>query len=179
MTTTLSFTIVFAAIMFFVAVVNWLNYRRKMSEVFELKAFLEQAEKEKKLLKEEITRIARVGGIGESSVMALIGEISRVENNLYHMQKMTDSGQMQEVPGRKQISKAIDRMKATLQAEDYTIVPLLGTDYHEGMQAIVAFVEDENVPLGSSVIISVQKPQVNRSGRMIQAPTVTVGQNIQ
>lgn len=177
MTTTLSFTIVFAAIMFFVAVVNWLNYRRKMSEVFELKAFLEQAEKEKKLLKEEITRITRVGGIGESSVMALIGEISRVENNLYHMQKMTDSGQMQEVPGRKQISKAIDRMKATLQAEDYTIVPLLGTDYHEGMQAIVAFVEDENVPLGSSVIISVQKPQVNRSGRMIQAPTVTVGQN--
>lgn len=177
MTTTLSFTIVFAAIMFFVAVVNWLNYRRKMSEVFELKAFLEQAEKEKKLLKEEITRIARVGGIGESSVMALIGEISRVENNLHHMQKMTDSGQMQEVPGRKQISKAIDRMKATLQAEDYTIVPLLGTDYHEGMQAIVAFVEDENVPLGSSVIISVQKPQVNRSGRMIQAPTVTVGQN--
>ena len=177
MTTTLSFTIVFAAIMFFVAVVNWLNYRRKMSEVFELKAFLEQAEKEKKLLKEEITRIARVGGIGESSVMALIGEISRVENNLYHMQKMTDSGQMQEVPGRKQISKAIDRMKATLQAEDYTIVPLLGTDYHEGMQAIVAFVEDENVPLGSSVIISVQKPQVNRSGRMIQAPSVTVGEN--
>lgn len=177
MTTTLSFTIVFAAIMFFVAVVNWLNYRRTMSEVFELKAFLEQAEKEKKRLKEENTRITRVGGIGESSVMALIGEISRVENNLYHMQKMTDSGQMQEVPGRKQISKAIDRMKATLQAEDYTIVPLLGTDYHEGMQAIVAFVEDENVPLGSSVIISVQKPQVNRSGRMIQAPTVTVGQN--
>lgn len=177
MTTTLSFTIVFAAIMFFVAVVNWLNYRRTMSEVFELKAFLEQAEKEKMLLKEEITRITRVGGIGESSVMALIGEISRVENNLYHMQKMTDSGQMQEVPGRKQISKAIDRMKATLQAEDYTIVPLLGTDYHEGMQAIVAFVEDENVPPGRSVIISVQKPQVNRSGRMIQAPTVTVGQN--
>jgi hypothetical protein len=177
MTTTLSFTIVFATIMFFVAVVNWLNYRRKISEVFDLKTILEQAEKEKKLLKEEITRITRVGGIGESSVMALIGEISRVENNLYHMQKMTDSGQMQEVPGRKQISKAIDRMKATLQAEDYTIVPLLGTDYHEGMQAIVAFVEDENVPLGSSVIISVQKPQVNRSGRMIQAPTVTVGQN--
>ena len=179
MTTTLSFTIVFAAIMFFVAVVNWLNYRRKMSEVFELKAFLEQAEKEKKLLKEEITRIARVGGIGESSVMALIGEISRVENNLYHMQKMTDSGQMQEVPGRKQIVKALDRMKVTLQAEDYTIVPLLGETYREGMHAIVVFVEDENVPPGSSIITSVQKPQVNRGGRMIQAATITVGQNIQ
>ena len=68
-------------------------------------------------------------------------------------------------------------MKATLQAEDYTIVHLLGTDYREGMQAIVVFVEDENVAPGSSVIISVQKPQVNRAGKMIQAPTVTVGQN--
>ena len=177
MTTTLSFTIVFATIMFFVAVVNWLNYRRKISEVFELKTILEQAEKEKKLLKEEITRITRVGGICESSVMALIGEISRVENNLYHIQKMIESGQMKEVPGRKQISKAIERMKATLQAEDYTIVHLLGADYREGMQAIVVFVEDENVAPGSSVIISVQKPQVNRAGKMIQAPTVTVGQN--
>jgi hypothetical protein len=170
MTTTLSFTIVFAAIMFFVAVVNWLNYRRKMSEVFELKAFLEQAEKEKKLLKEEITRIKIVGGIGESSVMSLIGEISRIDNNLYHMQ---------EVPGRKQIVKALDRMKVTLQAEDYTIVPLLGDTYREGMHAIVVFVEDENVPPGSSIITSVQKPQVNRGGRMIQAATITVGQNIQ
>jgi hypothetical protein len=170
MTTTLSFTIVFAAIMFFVAVVNWLNYRRKMSEVFELKAFLEQAEKEKKLLKEEITRIKIVGGIGESSVMSLIGEISRIDNNLYHMQ---------EVPGRKQIVKALDRMKVTLQAEDYTIVPLLGETYREGMHAIVVFVEDENVPPGSSIITSVQKPQVNRGGRMIQAATITVGQNIQ
>jgi len=170
MTTTLSFTIVFAAIMFFVAVVNWLNYRRTMSEVFELKAFLEQAEKEKKLLKEEITRIKIVGGIGESSVMSLIGEISRIDNNLYHMQ---------EVPGRKQIVKALDRMKVTLQAEDYTIVPLLGETYREGMHAIVVFVEDENVPPGSSIITSVQKPQVNRGGRMIQAATITVGQNIQ
>ena len=90
MTTSLLFTTVFAAIMFFVAVVNWVNFRRKLSEVFEMKAILEQAEKEKKLLKEEITRITRVGGIGDSSVMSLIGEISRIENNLYHMQKMIE-----------------------------------------------------------------------------------------
>ena len=170
MTTELLFTVIFATIMFFVAIVNWLNYRRKVSEVFELKAFLEQAEREKKLLKEEITRIQRVGGIGESSVMSLIGEISRIDNNLYHMQ---------EVPGRKQIIKALDRMKATLQAEDYAIVPLLGETYREGMHAIVVFVEDENVAPGSSIITSVQKPQVNRGGRMIQAATITVGQNIQ
>ena len=179
MTTSLLFTIFFAAIMFFVAVVNWVNYRRKLSEVFEMKAILEQAEKEKKLLKEEITRITRVGGIGDSSVMSLIGEISRIENNLYHMQKMIEREQIQDVPGRKQISKAIDRMKATLRAEDYDIVPLLGTDYCEGMHALVVFVEDENVSLGSSIITSVQKPQVNRGGRMIQAASITVGQNIQ
>ena len=179
MTTSLLFTIVFAAIMFFVAVVNWVNYRRKLSEVFEMKAILEQAEKEKKLLKEEITRITRVGGIGDSSVMSLIGEISRIENNLYHMKKMIDRDQIKEVPGYKQISKAIDRMKITLQAEDYAIVPLLGETYREGMHAIVVFVEDENVSPCSSIITSVQKPQVNRGGRMIQAASITVGQNIQ
>ena len=177
MTTELLFTFVFATIMLFVAVLNWLNYRRKLSECFELKVFLEQAEKEKKLLKEEITRITRVGGICESSVMSLIGEISRIENNLYHMQKMIEREQIQDVSDRKQILKAIDRMKATLQAEDYTIVPLLGTEYREGMRAIAVFVEDENVSPSSSIIISVQKAQVNRAGKMIQAPTVTVGQN--
>ena len=177
MITAFCFSIVFAVLMLVIAVVNWVNYRRKLSEVFELKTILEQAEKEKKLLKEEITRIMRVGGLSESSVMSLIGEISRIENNLYHMQEMIDRGQMQEVLGRKQISKSIDRMKATLRAEDYTIVSLLGTTYREGMQAIAVFVEDENVSPGSSVIISVQKPQVNRAGKMIQAPTVTVGQN--
>lgn len=177
MTTELLFTIVFAALMLIVAVVNWLNYRSKISEVFELKTILEQAEREKKLLKEEITRITRVGGIGESSVMSVIGEISRIENNLYHMKKMIDRDQIKEVPGYKQISKAIDRMKITLQAEDYTIVPLLGTVYREGMQAIAVFVEDESLSPGSSIIISVQKPQVNRAGKMIQAPSVTVGEN--
>ena len=93
------------------------------------------------------------------------------------MKKMIERDQIQDVPGRKQISKAIDRMKATLQAEDYTIVPLLGTVYREGMQAIAVFVEDESLSPGSSIIISVQKPQVNRAGKMIQAPSVTVGEN--
>ena len=177
MNTILTFAIVFAALMLVFAAVNWLNYRRKFSECFELKAILEQAEKEKQFLKEEVTRITKVGGISESSVMSLIGDISRIENNLYYMQKMVEREQIQEVPGRKQILKAIDRMKATLRAEDYTIVSLLGTTYRDGMQAIAVFVEDENVSPGSSVIISVQKPQVNRAGKMIQAPSVTVGQN--
>jgi hypothetical protein len=47
------------------------------------------------------------------------------------------------------------------------------------MQAIAVFVEDENVSPGCSIITSVQKPQVNRGGRMVQAASITVGQNIQ
>jgi hypothetical protein len=85
---------------------------------------------------------------------------------------------MEDVPGRKQISKALDRMKVALQAEDYTIVPLLGMSYREGMQLSAVFVPDERLPQGESVITSVQKPQINRAGRMIQAANVTVAQNI-
>ena len=85
---------------------------------------------------------------------------------------------MQDVPGRKQISKALDRMKITLQAEDYTIIPLLGTPYREGMQVSAVFVPDERLPQNESVITSVQKPQINRAGKMIQAASVTVAQNI-
>ena len=92
-----------------------------------------------------------------------------MENNLYHMQ---------EVPGRKQLVKALDRMKISLQAEDYTVVSLLGTAYKEGMQVNAVFVPNDGLPPGCAVITSVQKPQVNRAGRMIQAASVTVSQNV-
>ena len=131
---------------------------------------LNEAEKEKALLQEEISHAKKEGGVGESTILALIGEMSRMDNNLYHMQ---------DVPGRKQIVKALERMKVSLQAEDYTIVPLLGTAYKEGMQVNAVFVSDDGLQPGYSVITSVQKPQVNRAGRMIQAASVTVAQNIQ
>ena len=131
---------------------------------------LNEAEKEKALLQEEISHAKKEGGVGESTILALTGEMSRIDNNLYHMQ---------DVPGRKQIVKALERMKVSLQAEDYTIVPLLGTAYKEGMQVNAVFVSDDGLQPGYSVITSVQKPQVNRAGRMIQAASVTVAQNIQ
>ena len=165
----LTFAIVFATLMLVVAVMSKLSNHRLLGELNDLKSRLEESEKEKKLLKEEITRITRVGGISESTVFSLISEIARIDNNLYHME---------DVPGRKQISKALDRMKVALQAEDYTIVPLLGMSYREGMQLSAVFVPDERLPQGESVITSVQKPQINRAGRMIQAANVTVAQNI-
>lgn len=165
---TLLLTVVNITLLLVIAVL----YRRDgrlNSELDVMKAKLMEIEKGKEHLQENRSCATTLGGISENSVLSLIGEIARIDNNLYHMQ---------DVPGRKQISKALERMKVTLQAEDYTMVPLLGTAYREGMQASVGFASDESLPVGSSIITSVQKPQVNRAGRMIQAASVTVGQNI-
>lgn len=163
-----AFTIIFATIMLWIAVRCKRDNRRLLGELKHLKASLVEAENEKKLLEERMTHVADAGGIGESTVLAIAGEIARMENNIYRME---------DVPGRKQVSKSLDRIKVALQAEGYAVVPLLGTSYKEGMQLSAVFVLDENLPLGSSIITSVQKPQVNRNGKMIQAASVTVGQN--
>ena len=170
MTSTVLFTIVFATLMLVVAVINWLNCRRLKGDVADLKAKLEKAAEEKELLKAEVSQSAQQGGVGEATVLSIAGEIARMENNLHYMG---------DVPGRKQLMKALERMKGDIQAADYTIVPLLGQPYVEGMNARAIFVSDESLAVGASVIQSVQKPQVNYKGKMIQAAYITVGQNIQ
>lgn len=110
------------------------------------------------------------GGASERTVLALAGEISRIENNLTYMD---------DVPGRKQLHKCIERMKTYLQTENYDIVPLIGSKYNEGMMASAVFVHDERIPKGEAKIISVQLPQVNYCGKMIQSAKITVGENIE
>lgn len=168
MTTVLVITIILAAIMTVAAVVSKRNCHHLIHEMNGMKAQLNEYELENRLLRDTVTRITKEGGISEASVLSIISEISRIDNNLYRMD---------DVPGRKQIKKALERIKSKLQAEDYTIVPLIGTPYKPGMQVTAVFMPDENLQQGESVIISVQKPQVNRAGRMIQAASVTVGQN--
>lgn len=158
-----------AAAMTVVTYLNRRNLIRHRVDLTVLQEKLNEAEKEKALLQEEISHAKKTGGVGESTVLALIGEMARMDNNLYHMQ---------DVPGRKQVVKALDRMKVYLQAEGYTIVSLLGTAYKEGMQVNAVFVSDDGLPVGSSVITSVQRPQVNKAGKMIQAASVTVAQNV-
>lgn len=165
----LPFTTICAVILMVVAILNWYRCHKLSRDLESANANLKKAEKEVLRLQDELSRLKSREGIGESSVLSLIGDISRIENNLYHMQ---------DVPGRKQVAKAIDRMKVTLQAEDYTIVRLLGTEYKEGMQVTAVFIADEGLPEGTSVITSVQKPQINHAGRMIQAASVTVVQNV-
>lgn len=165
----LTFTIVFAAVMMIVAVMNLHKCRQLHSELDDSKTKLIEAGMEIDLLKEQVFILTHRGGVSETTVLALAGDMARIDNNLYHME---------DVPGRKQVSKALERMKVALQAEGYVIVPLLGVPYREGMQVSAVFVPDENLSMGSSIITSVQKPQVNRDGKMIQAASVTVGQNL-
>lgn len=162
------FTVIFAAIMLMAAIRNKRNSYRLFGELERMKASVAKAENEKQILNERLAQVINIGGIGESTVLSIAGEIARMENNLYRME---------DVPGRKQVSRSLDRIKVALQAEGYAVVPLLGTPYKEGMQMSAVFVLDENLPSGSSIITSVQKPQVNRNGKMIQAASVTVGQN--
>ena len=166
----LTFTIVFATLMLAVAVMNKVSNHRLLGELDDLKSRLKESQKEKKLLREENMNITKKGGVSEETVLSIAGEIARMENNLHHME---------EVPGRKQVMKALERMKGAFQAEDYTIVPLLGHPYVDGMNAKAVFVPDESLEEGATVIQSVQKPQVNYRGKMIQAASITVGQNIQ
>ena len=166
----LTFTIAFATLMLAVAVMNKLNNHRLTGELDDLKSRLKKSEKEKQLLREEIMYITKKGGVSEKTVLSIAGEMARMENNLHHME---------EVPGRKQVMKALERMKGAFQAEDYTIVSLLGHPYVEGMNVKAVFVPDDSLEEGASVIQSVQKPQVNYRGKMIQAASITVGQNIQ
>ena len=161
--------IIFAIIFLVIALKNKFSNRRLLDENERLKVQLTEAESEKEVLADKIAKTTNEGGIGESTVLAIAGEIARMENNLYRME---------EVPGRKQVLKALDRLKVTLQAEGYAVIPLLGMPYREGMQMTAVFVLDESLPSGSAIITSVQKPQVNHNGKMIQAACVTVGQNI-
>ena len=152
-----------------VAVTYKLSCYRMSSKINDLQSSLQEAEMEKERLNAELAHASLRVGIGHESVMALAGEITRMENNLNYMGS---------VLGSKQLQRCVERMKMALKAEDYTIVPLLGFPYEEGMNVKAVFVTDVNLPKGRSIIISVQKPQVNRGGKMIQAAHVTVGQNI-
>ena len=164
LTTSLLSVLMAAAAMTAAVKLRWSRAKAK-----NLETLLKEAEKEKSSLEQQLLQSQKKDGLSEKTVLTIAGDIARIENNLEHMQ---------DVPGRKQIAKAIERIKAYLKAEDYVIEPLLGKPYTEGMLMTATFLQDDSIPYGTSVITSVQKPQVNHAGRMIQAAIVTVKQNI-
>lgn len=162
--------LIFATLMTIVAAVGWSRCRKLAFDLKQVKHDLDLTINEKENLIKAQTGTKAQGGASERTVLALAGEISRIENNLTYMD---------DVPGRKQLHKCIERMKTYLQTENYDIVPLIGSKYNEGMMASAVFVHDERIPKGEAKIISVQLPQVNYCGKMIQSAKITVGENIE
>lgn len=162
--------LILATLMTIVAAVGWSRCRKLAFDLKQVKHDLDLTINEKENLIKAQTGTKAQGGASERTVLALAGEISRIENNLTYMN---------DVPGRKQLHKCIERMKTYLQTENYDIVPLIGSKYNEGMMASAVFVHDERIPKGEAKIISVQLPQVNYCGKMIQSAKITVGENIE
>lgn len=162
--------LILATLMTIVAAVGWSRCRKLAFDLKQVKHDLDITINEKENLIKAQTGTKAQGGASERTVLALAGEISRIENNLTYMD---------DVPGRKQLHKCIERMKTYLQTENYDIVPLIGSKYNEGMMASAVFVHDERIPKGEAKIISVQLPQVNYCGKMIQSAKITVGENIE
>lgn len=162
--------LILATLMTIVAAVGWSRCRKPAFDLKQVKHDLDLTINEKENLIKAQTGTKAQGGASERTVLALAGEISRIENNLTYMD---------DVPGRKQLHKCIERMKTYLQTENYDIVPLIGSKYNEGMMASAVFVHDERIPKGEAKIISVQLPQVNYCGKMIQSAKITVGENIE
>ena len=162
--------LILATLMTIVAAVGWSRCRKLAFDLKQVKHDLDLTINEKENLIKAQTGTKAQGGASERTVLALAGEISRIENNLTYMD---------DVPGRKQLHKCIERMKTYLQTENYDIVPLIGSKYNEGMMASAVFVHDERIPKGEAKIISVQLPQVNYCGKMIQSAKITVGENIE
>jgi predicted nuclease with TOPRIM domain len=162
--------LILATVMTIVAAVGWSRCRKLAFDLKQVKHDLDLTINEKENLIKAQTGTKAQGGASERTVLALAGEISRIENNLTYMD---------DVPGRKQLHKCIERMKTYLQTENYDIVPLIGSKYNEGMMASAVFVHDERIPKGEAKIISVQLPQVNYCGKMIQSAKITVGENIE
>ena len=162
--------LILATLMTIAAAVGWSRCRKLTFDLKQVKHDLDLTINEKENLIKAQTGTKAQGGASERTVLALAGEISRIENNLTYMD---------DVPGRKQLHKCIERMKTYLQTENYDIVPLIGSKYNEGMMASAVFVHDERIPKGEAKIISVQLPQVNYCGKMIQSAKITVGENIE
>lgn len=162
--------LILATLMTIVAAVGWSRCRKLAFDLKQVKHDLDLTINEKENLIKAQTGTKAQGGASERTVLALAGEISRIENNLTYMD---------DVPGRKQLHKCIERMKTYLQTENYDIVTLIGSKYNEGMMASAVFVHDERIPKGEAKIISVQLPQVNYCGKMIQSAKITVGENIE
>lgn len=116
-------------------------------------------------LKDKGTR----NGITDLATLKIAKEIVRIENNLFRMSK--------ETPQYRALDRSLCSLKTILKSQGYEIAELLGKSYSSEMESTVVFIQDKTLPLGVSVIISVQSPQIVYCGKVIQPGHITVAQN--
>ena len=125
---------------------------------------------EKQMTSQPIATESKSSEPDHSLALKVADEIIRIETNLSKM----DSS----VKGYKQLSKAVERIRANFMANGYEIVEMLNKPYNEGMKVTANFVSDESLADGEQKITGITKPQINYNGKMIQSAQITVSQNI-
>ena len=125
---------------------------------------------EKQMTSQPIVTESKSSEPDHSLALKVADEIIRIETNL---SKMDPS-----VKGYKQLSKAVERIRANFMANGYEIVDMLNKPYNEGMKVTANFVSDESLADGEQKITGITKPQINYNGKMIQSAQITVSQNI-
>lgn len=125
---------------------------------------------EKQMTSQPIVTESKSSEPDHSLALKVADEIIRIETNL---SKMDPS-----VKGYKQLSKAVERIRANFMANGYEIVEMLNKPYNEGMKVTANFVSDESLADGEQKITGITKPQINYNGKMIQSAQITVSQNI-
>lgn len=127
---------------------------------------LKQAEQELSALRFRLKEMGSRNGITDMATLKLTTEIVRIENNLSRMSKSSSH--------YKPLSESVGRMKSILMAEGYEMVDYLARPYSRDIKAKACFCSDGQIREEDSVIISVQKAQVNYCGENIQQGHVTV-----
>ena len=100
-------------------------------------------------------------------ILKVADEIVRMENNLNFMDE--------DVKGKKQLEKSIERIRDTYKVNGIEIKEMLGLDYNEGMTVTVQnWIEDKNLTKGEQKITRIIKPQVNIEGKILQTAEIEV-----
>jgi hypothetical protein len=100
-------------------------------------------------------------------ILKVADEIVRMENNLNFMDE--------DVKGKKQLEKSIERIRDTYKVSGIEIKEMLGLDYNEGMTVKVQnWIEDKNLTKDEQKITRIIKPQVNIKGQIFQTAEIEV-----
>ena len=73
-----------------------------------------------------------------------------------------------------EVARGLDNMGYSIAYDAIAV----GKMYNDGMKAIAKFVEDDTLPVGTRVIKTVSKPQINKDGVLVQTAEIEVAQNL-